>query len=115
MSYTLYNREGSGGFAVEAALVMADLPFELVTLSSTPGTPLDESFKATNPWGQIPTLIDSDGNVIVVSALLPESPATFAKAAHQAAHRPQPIGARLCGAHDVPWAHAHHQAVADAS
>ena len=62
MSYTLYNREGSGGFAVEAALVMADLPFELVTLSSTPGTPLDESFKATNPWGQIPTLIDSDGN-----------------------------------------------------
>ena len=91
MSYTLYNREGSGGFAVEAALVMADLPFELVTLSSTPGTPLDESFKATNPWGQVPTLIDSDGNVMTeTSAILidlsQKYPGTIAPAPGSSAH-----------------------------
>ena len=28
MNYTLYNRPGSGGFVVEAALALADAPFE---------------------------------------------------------------------------------------
>ena len=57
MPYRLYNRIGSGGFVVEAALVLADAPFELVSLDSKPGTPLPESFKNVNPWGQVPVLL----------------------------------------------------------
>ena len=34
MTYQLYNRLGSGGFVVEAALTLAQAPFELITLDS---------------------------------------------------------------------------------
>jgi len=54
MIYKLYNRLGSGGFVVEAALTLCDEPFELINLDSTPGTELPESFRAFNPWGQVP-------------------------------------------------------------
>ena len=71
MSYTLYNRPGSGGFVVEAALTLAEAPFDLVELDSKAGTPLPESFRATNPWGQLPTLILPDGSVMTeTSAIL---------------------------------------------
>ena len=71
MGYTLYNRPGSGGFVVEAALALAEAPFELVELDSKAGTPLPESFRATNPWGQLPTLILPDGSVMTeTSAIL---------------------------------------------
>jgi len=64
VSYILYNRPGSGGFAVEAALTLADAPFERIELESKPGTPLPESFRATNPWGQVPVLILPDGTAM---------------------------------------------------
>ena len=64
MSYKLYNRIGSGGFAVEAALTLARQPFELMTIDSAPGTPLPESFREINPWRQVPTLILPDGTVM---------------------------------------------------
>ena len=71
MSYTLYNRPGSGGFVVEAALTLADAPFELIELDSKAGTPLSESFRETNPWGQLPTLILPDGTIMTeTSAIL---------------------------------------------
>ena len=71
MSYVLYNRPGSGGFVVEAALTLADAPFELIELDSKVGTPLPESFRATNPWGQVPTLILPDGATMTeTSAIL---------------------------------------------
>ena len=62
MSYTLYNRRGSGGFAVEVALTLAGQPFELVTIESQPSTPLPESFREINPWGQVPVLVLPDGS-----------------------------------------------------
>lgn len=64
MSYKLYNRVGSGGFAVEAALTLARQPFELITIESAPGTALPESFREINPWRQVPTLILPDGTVM---------------------------------------------------
>ena len=64
MSYKLYNRVGSGGFAVEAALTLTRQPFELITIESAPSTPLPESFRAINPWRQVPTLILPDGTVM---------------------------------------------------
>ena len=57
MTYQLYNRDGSGGFVVEAVLALADESFELIRLDSTPGTPLPESFRDINPWRQVPVLI----------------------------------------------------------
>ena len=71
MIYTLYNRPGSGGVVVEAALTLADAPFELIELDSKAGTPLPESFRETNPWGQLPTLILPNGTTMTeTSAIL---------------------------------------------
>ena len=71
MIYTLYNRPGSGGVVVEAALTLADAPFELIELDSKAGTPLPESFRETNPWGQVPTLILPNGTTMTeTSAIL---------------------------------------------
>jgi glutathione S-transferase len=70
MTYRLYNRLGSGGFVVEAALALAGAPVELVELESKPGTPLPESFRETNPWGQVPTLILPDGTTMTETAAI---------------------------------------------
>ena len=71
MSYTLYNRLGSGGLVVEAALTLANVPFELIELDSQKGTPLPESFRATNPWCQLPAVILPDGSTMTeTSAIL---------------------------------------------
>lgn len=64
MTYTLYNRYGSGGFAVEAALTLAGAPFHLEALDSQPSTVLPESFRSINPWNQVPTLILPDGTMM---------------------------------------------------
>ena len=71
MAYILYNRPGSDGVAVEAALTLADAPFELAELGSKAGTPLPDSFRETNPWGQVPTLILPNGTTMTeTSAIL---------------------------------------------
>ena len=71
MGYTLHNRPGSGGFVVEAALTLADAPFTLIEFDSRAGTPLPESFRETNPWRQLPTLILPDGSTMTeTSAIL---------------------------------------------
>ena len=64
MPYTLYNRPGSGGFAVEAAFALAGQPIELISIDSQPSTDLPEDFRDINPWKQVPTLITSDGTMI---------------------------------------------------
>ena len=70
MTYRLYNRVGSGGFVVEAALALSDAPYELSELDSRPGTPLPESFRDINPWGQVPTLVLPDGSVMSETAAI---------------------------------------------
>ncbi len=70
MTYRLYNRTGSGGFVVEAALVLADVEFELIEHESKPGTPLPQEFRETNPWGQFPTLILPDGTTMTESTAI---------------------------------------------
>ena len=78
MIYCLFNRPGSGGFVVEAALSLAETSFELQEFESKPGTPLHESFRATNPWGQVPTLILPDGGTMTeAAAILIHLAATF--------------------------------------
>ncbi|MDD9918097.1 MAG: glutathione S-transferase family protein [Rhodospirillaceae bacterium] len=70
MPYRLYNRVGSGGFVVEAALAMAEADFELEELDSRPSTPLPESFRHHNPWRQVPTLILPDGSTMSETAAI---------------------------------------------
>jgi glutathione S-transferase len=70
MGYRLYNRPGSGGFVVEAALALAETDFELNELDSRAGTPLPESFRDHNPWRQVPTLILPDGSTMTETAAI---------------------------------------------
>lgn len=70
MPYRLYNRRGSGGFVVEAALALAETAFELEELDSKPSTPLPESFRQLNPWRQVPTLILPDGSTMSETAAI---------------------------------------------
>ena len=70
MSYRLYNRLGSGGFVVEAALKLTEAPFELVELDSKVSTPLAETFRETNPWKQVPVLILPDGSTMTETAAI---------------------------------------------
>ena len=70
MSYTLYNRRGSGGFACEAALELAGQPYELKLIDSKPSTPLPPEFRQINPWGQVPTLITPGGTMVTETAAI---------------------------------------------
>lgn len=70
MTYRLYNRVGSGGFVAEAALALAGAPYELEELDSKPGTPLPDSFRATNPWRQVPTMVLPDGSTLTETAAI---------------------------------------------
>ncbi|MEM7172340.1 MAG: glutathione S-transferase N-terminal domain-containing protein [Pseudomonadota bacterium] len=68
--YILYNRLGSGGFVAEAVLELAELPYKLNLLESTPSTPLPSSFHAINPWGQVPVLETPERDVITELAAM---------------------------------------------
>jgi GST-like protein len=70
MTYTLYGSKGSGATAVEAALVLAGIPFRMVDAASwQPGPGLDE-LKHVNPLAQIPALVLPDGSVLTESAAI---------------------------------------------
>lgn len=67
---TLYGARGSGAAAVEAALIVAGVPYRNVEAATwLPGPRLDE-LKKVNPLGQIPTLLLDDGSVISESAAI---------------------------------------------
>lgn len=77
-AYTLYNRVGSGGMVVEAALALAGADYALAEIDSAPGSALPESFRETNPWRQVPTLILPDGSTMTeTSAILIHLAACF--------------------------------------
>lgn len=80
--YTLYNRPGSGGFAVEAALTLMDQPFDYIDVGSQPGEEMPSEFRAINPWGQVPTLILPDGTVMTETGAI----LTYLAGAHPDAH-----------------------------
>ena len=94
MEMTLYGTRGSGSAAIEAALVLAGLPFARVDAASwVPSEGLDALAKI-NPLRQIPTLVLADGSVMTESAailihlgltvpdgtLLPQAPSARAQA-----------------------------------
>jgi glutathione S-transferase len=70
MTYRLYSHDGSGGFAVEAALVKAGAPFELVVVDTAKGEQNRPEFVALNPMRQVPVLVLPDGTLMTESAAI---------------------------------------------
>ena len=68
MTYRLYSHDGSGGFAVEAALAKAGAPYEVVTVDTAKGEQMSAEFMALNPLHQVPALVLPDGTVMTESA-----------------------------------------------
>lgn len=67
MTYTIYSRPGSGGFAVEAAFNLAGQPFTLVNVpKEAPG----DDFRAISPLGQVPVLTLPCGRSITESGAM---------------------------------------------
>jgi GST-like protein len=68
--YTLFGAQGSGAAAIEAALVLAGVPFRGVDAASwQPGPGLD-ALRRVNPLAQVPTLLLPDGTVLTESAAI---------------------------------------------
>jgi len=70
MEYTLYSHDGSGGFAVEAALVKAGAAHKVVTVDTSKGEQNRPDFVAINPMRQVPALRLPDGAVMTESAAI---------------------------------------------
>ena len=66
--YKLYTRPGSGGFVVEAALALANAPFEQIDVpkSDRPGP----AFLDISPLNQVPVLTLPDGSSMTESAAI---------------------------------------------
>ncbi|ESY64216.1 glutathione S-transferase family protein [Mesorhizobium sp. M0051] len=66
--YKLYTRRGSGGFVVEAALALANVPFEQIDVPKTERP--DPAFLDISPLNQVPVLTLPDGSSITESAAI---------------------------------------------
>lgn len=66
--YKLYTRPGSGGFVVEAALALANAPFEQVDVPKTGRA--DPAFLDISPLNQVPVLTLPDGRSMTESAAI---------------------------------------------
>jgi glutathione S-transferase len=70
MTYTLYSHDGSGGFAVEAALVKAGAGHKVIVIDTAKGEQNRPEFVAVNPMRQVPALTLPDGTVMTESAAI---------------------------------------------
>ena len=68
--YTLYGKTGSGSACVEAALLIARQPFDIVETASWAQNDAYAALLAVNPLGQIPTLVLDDGTALSESAAI---------------------------------------------
>jgi glutathione S-transferase len=70
MTYTLYSHDGSGGFAVEAALAKAGAAYKVVVVDTAKGEQNRPDFVAINPMRQVPVLTLPDGTQMTESAAI---------------------------------------------
>jgi glutathione S-transferase len=70
MTYKLYSHEGSGGFAVEAALAKAGADYKLIEIDTAKGEQNRPDFVAINPMRQVPVLVLPEGTVMTESAAM---------------------------------------------
>ncbi len=66
MTYTLYSHDGSGGFAVEAALAKAGAAYKVVMVDTAKGEQNRPDFVAINPMRQVPVLTLPDGTQMTI-------------------------------------------------
>jgi GST-like protein len=66
----LYGAEASGSIAVEAALTLLDIPYQLVEGATWADEAARDRVAATNPMRQIPALVWPDGEVMTESAAI---------------------------------------------
>lgn len=79
MTYRLHNRLGSGGFAIEATLSLAGVPFDYEPMASRPNQPLGPKIAHLNSWGQVPVLdLPDGGRMTEVAAMLAQLSVTEA-------------------------------------
>ncbi|WP_457389727.1 glutathione S-transferase family protein [Roseateles sp. P5_E1] len=67
---TLYGAAASGSVAVEAALTLLGLPYQLIEGATWAEAAARDRVAPTNPMRQIPTLVLSDGEVMTESAAI---------------------------------------------
>ncbi len=68
--HVLYGYQGSGSAAVEAALVLAGVPFRMVNAASWDAASELQALRAVNPLLQIPALRWPDGSLMSESAAI---------------------------------------------
>ena len=68
--YTLYGKAGSGSAAIEAALVVAREPFQIIETASWDKNDAYSDLLRVNPLGQVPTLVLDDGSALSESAAI---------------------------------------------
>jgi GST-like protein len=67
---TIYGAKGSGSVAVEAALTLIGLPYEVVERAPLKEVAENEAVNRVNPLRQVPTLVLPGGEVITESAAM---------------------------------------------
>jgi GST-like protein len=67
---TLYGAAGSGSIAVEAALTLLNIPYELVEAVTWDNEQARERVSAVNAMRQVPVLVYPDGEVMTESAAI---------------------------------------------
>ncbi len=70
MPHTLYVSKNSGSFAVEAAFVLAKVPFKSVEIDTEKKEQKGAAFTAINPLQQVPALVLEDGTVMSESVAM---------------------------------------------
>ena len=66
----LYGAAHSGSIAVEAALILLDIPFELIDAMTWVDEAARERVATHNPMRQVPTLVFADGQIMTESAAI---------------------------------------------
>ncbi len=67
---TVYGAQASGSIAVEAALTLLDIPYDLIEGATWAEASARDRVAATNPMRQIPTLIYPTGEIMTESAAI---------------------------------------------
>ena len=70
METLLYGKQGSGSAAIEAALLLARVPFRIVETATWEQNAAYDELLKVNPLGQVPTLVLPDGTAISESAAI---------------------------------------------
>lgn len=67
---TIYGASGSGSMAVEAAMTLLGMPYEVIEAATWTGEDARAVVRPVNPLAQVPTIVFPDGEVMTESAAI---------------------------------------------